>query len=108
MLLFYYSAALGILVGVISERSELFERFWHVITYLLFPVSGALYIVDWLPKQAQNIVLLLPSVHATEMIRAGYYGNIVKFHYDVNFIILTCTIMLAIGLLGVRKAAKLI
>lgn len=106
LLLFYYSAALGILVGVISEWSELFERFWHVATYLLFPVSGALYIVDWLPKRAQEIVLLLPSVHATEMIRAGYYGNIVKFHYDVEFVIVTCSVMLVLGLLGVRKAVK--
>ena len=108
LLLFYYAAALGILVGVVSERSELFERFWHVATYLLFPVSGALYIVDWLPKRAQEIVLLLPSVHATEMIREGYYGNIVKFHYDVMFIIITCSVMLFMGLLGLRKAVSLI
>lgn len=42
------------------------------------------------------------------MIRAGYYGNIVKFHYDVEFVIVTCSVMLVLGLLGVRKAVKLI
>lgn len=108
LLLFYYSAALGILVGVVSERSELFERFWHVATYLLFPVSGALYVVDWLPKNAQDIVLMLPSVHATEMIREGYYGPVVTFHYDIKFILITCSVMLFIGLLTLRKTVKLI
>ena len=102
-LLFYYSLALGILVGVISERSELFDRFWHVITYLLFPASGALYIVDWLPEKFQKIVLMLPSVNATEMIREGYYGNGIVFHYDIKFVIVTCSVMLFIGLLSIGK-----
>ena len=108
LLLFYYSMGLGLLVGVISERSELFDRFWHVVTYLLFPVSGGLYIVDWLPKRAQQIVLYLPSVHATEMIREGYYGKILKFHYDVFFVISVCSVMVLVGLLASRKTAKLL
>lgn len=107
LLLTYYSAALGILVGVISERSEMFERLWHVSTYLLFPISGALYIVDWLPKKAQDAVLWLPSVHATELIRNGYYGNILHFHYDILYVLESCSIMLLIGLIYLRNTVKM-
>lgn len=100
------SCGLGFIVGALSERSETFDRIWHTIAYLLFPLSGAAFLVDWLPKQAQQIVLLLPMVHASEMIRAGFFGvTVVKPHYDISYMIPSALIMLLIGLMLVRSAS---
>ncbi|HNL24445.1 MAG TPA: ABC transporter permease, partial [Pseudomonadales bacterium] len=47
LMLSWFSIALGLIVGAFSERSETFERTWHIVTYLLFPLSGAMFMVHW-------------------------------------------------------------
>ncbi len=39
ILLAWFAVALSFIVGAASERSELIDRIWHIITYLLFPLS---------------------------------------------------------------------
>jgi capsular polysaccharide transport system permease protein len=75
LLLAWFAVALGLIVGAASERSELVERVWHVLTYLLFPLSGAAFMVEWFPKSVQELLLWVPMVHGTEMIRHGYFGQ---------------------------------
>lgn len=103
LLLSWFAVAFGFIVGVISELSETFERMWHVLTYLLFPISGAAFMVDWLPKIAQDIVLWLPMVHGTEMIRHGYFGNDIITHEDPIYFISINLLLTLIGLMLVRK-----
>jgi len=106
VVLIWFSSALGLVIGSLSERSDVVERVWHTVTYLLFPLSGAAYMVDWLPHSFQRIVLLLPMVHATEIIREGYYGTLIRFHYDVLYVAaFNCTLTL-VGLLLTRDAGK--
>ncbi|HDV6326809.1 TPA: ABC transporter permease [Burkholderia cenocepacia] len=99
-----FGAGLGLVVGALSERSETIERVWHTIAYLLFPLSGAVFMVDWLPSQFQKIVLLLPTVHGTEMLRGGYFGSLVKPHYDISYMVWFDMSLLLVGLLLVRDA----
>ena len=65
---------------------------WHPAAYLLFPLSGAAFMVDWLPTGMQKFVLLLPMVHGMEMLREGYFGSAVATHYDVAYmaVLLPC------------------
>ena len=81
------ACGLGFTLGALSERSETVERVWHTIAYLLFPLSGAVFMVDWMPQYAQKFVLLLPMVHGVEMIRSGYFGPLVKAHYDIGYMV---------------------
>lgn len=103
ILLAWYAVSLGILVGALSSLTELIERVWHIITYLLFPLSGAAYLVQWLPPSAQNAVEWLPMVHATELIRFGYFGNVFTPHYNIAYLAVACLIqsLLGIFLLGI-------
>lgn len=100
-----FGSALGFIVGALSERSETADRIWHTIAYLLFPLSGAVFMVSWLPDNFQKIILLLPMVHGTEMLRGGYFGTLVKPHYDVGYMITSDLILLLIGLFLVRDAS---
>ena len=59
----WFGAAFAILLGAWSEKSEIVEKLWHPAAYLLLPISGAAYLVDALPKEAQDAVLWLPMVH---------------------------------------------
>jgi capsular polysaccharide transport system permease protein len=106
LLLAWLTFALGLVVGALSERSETFERCWHPIMYLLFPLSGALFMVDWLPAQAQKYILWLPMVHCTEMLRHGYWGNAVRTWEDPAYLMLFSFILLFIGLALVRETGR--
>jgi capsular polysaccharide transport system permease protein len=106
LLLCWFSAALGLIVGAASERSELFERVWHILTYLMFPLSGAVYMVHWLPKQAQEVVLWIPMVHGVEWMRHGYFGSVIPT-YEKPFYFVACNLSMSlIGLVLVRHTAR--
>jgi capsular polysaccharide transport system permease protein len=106
LLLCWFAVALGFIVGAVSERSEAFERVWHVATYIMFPLSGAVYMVHWLPRTAQDAVLWLPMVHGVEMVRHGYFGNVVVTHENPVYFVVANLILTAIGLALVRESGR--
>lgn len=106
LLLAWFSLGLGLIVGAISERWETFDRIWHVITYLMFPLSGAVYMVHWLPKAAQEAVLWLPMVHGVEMLRHGYFGGIVPTYENPVYFAIANLVLTLIGLALVRDMGR--
>jgi capsular polysaccharide transport system permease protein len=106
VLLAWFGTSLALLIGAATAFSEIVERLWHPTAYLLFPMSGAAFMVDWLPARMQKVVLLLPMVHGTEMLRAGYFGDVVKTHFNAGYIATWCLVMSLAGLYLVRVAAR--
>lgn len=98
VLLAWFAIALSLLVGAASERSELIDRVWHIVTYLMFPLSGAGFMVDWLPKFARELIYWVPMAHGTEMIRHGFFGNAVRTYEDPMFLIIVNAVMSLFGL----------
>lgn len=82
------------------------EKLWHPGSYLLFPLSGAAFMVDALPKVAQEVVLMLPMVHGVELLREGYFGSSYKAHYDLSYMALVCTCMTLLGLAKTRQISR--
>jgi capsular polysaccharide transport system permease protein len=105
-MLAWFGASLALLIGAGTAYSEIVDRLWHPAAYLLFPLSGAAFMVDWLPVGMQKFVLLLPMVHGVEMLRAGYFGNVVPTHYDVGYMASCCLVMSLGGLYLVRQAGR--
>ena len=105
-LLAWFSLALGFVIGAVSERSELIERTWHVVTYLLFPLSGAMFMVHWLPPAAQSVVLKIPMVHGVELLREGYFGSSFKAHYDIGYMAVFCAVLTLLGLAKLREISR--
>lgn len=106
LLLCWFAIAMGFIVGALSERSETFERTWHIATYLLFPLSGAVFMVHWLPKAAQEMLLWLPMVHGVEMIRHGYFGQVVPTYEDPAYFAMVNLVLTFIGLILVRDSSR--
>lgn len=104
-MLAWFGAALSILIGAASAYSEVVDRLWHPVSYLLFPLSGAGFMVDWLPPAAREVVLLLPMVHGVEIVRDGYFGGIVITHYDIGYMAACNLTITFLGLLLLRDAA---
>lgn len=106
LMLAWFGASLGMVLGAATSYSELVDRIWHPTSYLLFPLSGAAFMVEWLPQRAQDIVLLLPMVHGVEMVREGFFGDTVRTHYDTGYMAFCCLVLTLTGLLVVRDAGR--
>ena len=106
LLIVWFSFSLGLIVGAASEHSEVVERVWHIFTYLMFPLSGAAFMVDWFPKNVQDLLLWVPMVHGTEMIRHGYFGLEVRTYENPAYFALINTLMLFVGLALVRETGR--
>ena len=105
-MLAWFGTALALLVGAGTAYSHIVEKLWGPTTYLLFPLSGAAFMVDWLPPAFQKIVLLLPMVHGVEILREGYFGNAVRTHYDVGYMAVVCLLLSLAALYLVRDAGQ--
>jgi ABC-type polysaccharide/polyol phosphate export permease len=106
LLLAWFGAALALVIGAATAFSHIIEKLWHPVSYLLFPLSGAGSMVDWLPKNAQDIVLWLPMVHGVEMLRDGYFGTVVTTHYDIGYLCLANLVLTFVGLMLVAAASR--
>ena len=105
-MLTWFGAALAILVGAVSERTDLVEKIWTPVTYIMFPLSGAAYMVDWLPPAGQQAALILPMVHGVEILREGYFGSAVRAHYDLGYMAAVCLVMTVLGLVQERYISR--
>lgn len=102
----WFGTALAIFLGAMSERTEVIEKTWHPASYLLFPLSGAAFLVDALPKNGQDFVLLLPMVHGVEILREGYFGSAIHAHYDMGYMALVNAVLTLLGLVNTRIISK--
>jgi ABC-type polysaccharide/polyol phosphate export permease len=106
VMLAWFGMSLAILLGSLNERTELVEKFWHPAAYIMFPLSGAAFLVDALPKQAQEFVLLLPMVHGVEYLREGYFGQSIRAHYDLAYMATACLGLSVMGLAVLRRISR--
>ena len=105
-MLSWFGAALATFIGAATTFSPLVDRIWHPVSYLLFPLSGAAFMVDWLPPAGREVVLLLPMVHAVELIREGFFGNVVPTHYDLAYLATFNLVLTLAGLMAMQAAAR--
>jgi ABC-2 type transport system permease protein/capsular polysaccharide transport system permease protein len=79
-------------------RTELVEKLWHPLSYLVFPLSGSAFMVDALPRDVQDLALYLPMVDGVEMVRDGYFGSYAHAHYDAGYLVAVSLILSLLGL----------
>lgn len=106
LMLCWFGTALALVVGGATAYSDTVEKFWHPISYLLFPLSGAASMVDWLPQNLQELNLLIPMVHGVEMLRDGFFGGAVRTHYDTGYLAMASLVLTLIGLMLVAGAGR--
>lgn len=105
-MLVWFGASLALTVGSLSCRTEVVEKLWHPSSYLLFPLSGAAFLVDWFPASVQEALLLLPMVHGVEVLRDGYFGSLIRPHYDLAYMAVCCLILTLFGLSQERIVSR--
>jgi ABC-type polysaccharide/polyol phosphate export permease len=106
LMLAWFGSALAILLGSLAQEQELVEKLWHPAAYLLFPLSGAAFLVDALPPVAQRYLLYLPMVHGTEYVREGYFGSRIHAHYDLGYMAICNAGLTVLAFAKMRKVSR--
>lgn len=106
VLMAFFALGLGLIICALAHYIEPFGKIWGTISFILLPLSGAFFFVHNLPPKAQEIALLFPMIHGTEMFRHGYFGEIVITYESISYIIVSDLILIFIGLLLVRSFRK--
>ena len=86
----------GAAISVLTEQHEWFEHFLQPIQYLMLPICGFFFMVDWLPDDTQKLAWWMPTVHCYEMVRAGVFGETVQTHYTIAYPLAFALILLFI------------
>lgn len=87
-----------LLMGCLIARFEDLEKFTNATQYLLLPLSGCFFMMDWLPETARSIMWFMPLVHPYEMIREGAFGNSVETHFAAYYPLLWSASFLLIAI----------
>ncbi|MDR3494359.1 MAG: ABC transporter permease [Ancalomicrobiaceae bacterium] len=102
----WFAFGFGLAIAGLCQMFEVIEHFVPPLLYLTLPVTGAFYMINWLPESAQAIVRWSPLVQVFEMFRAGLFGNEVTADWNVGFLTLCCLGITAVGLTLVQMAQK--
>jgi ABC-2 type transport system permease protein/capsular polysaccharide transport system permease protein len=106
LLLAWFGGALALLVGAWSEKNHMVYKVWTPFSYIMFPLSGAAFLVDYLPASFQAVGLYLPMVHCVALLRAGYFGSLFKAHFSVGYVLAFNAALTLLGLAQVRDLSR--
>ncbi|MGE0628494.1 MAG: ABC transporter permease [Hyphomicrobiaceae bacterium] len=104
-LLWWYCSSVALIITAITEFSETMERFVQPFQYIMVPLSGVFFLVDWLPEHARRIILFNPLTNCIEFFRDGFFGGSITAHYDPVYPMIWALLNTWIGLwlLGVAR-----
>jgi capsular polysaccharide transport system permease protein len=101
-LMFLLAQGLALVVGAATSEWDGLDRLVHAMSYLMLPVSGLFFMVDWLPAWMQEIALWVPTVHIFELLRDGQFGDRYRPIYDLTYVAGWIMVPHLLGLSGLR------
>jgi capsular polysaccharide transport system permease protein len=78
------------------------ERLIHPMTYLSIPVSGMLFLIEWVPASVRPYLLLFPLPHIIEFVREGEFRMLNSPYINLPYVIAICAIQTVIGITALR------
>ena len=93
----WFAGSASILMVTWTEYWEPAEKFFQPAQYLMLPISGVFFMVDWLPTEGGKLALLNPMVNCFELFRAGIFGEAVVTHYDCWYLAAWCSGLTVFG-----------
>lgn len=103
----WWSISVGLIIGGLSERSDLVEKIWTPVSYMYMAVCGFFFLAAWLPPTVRGWALtVMPPLHAYEMIRAGLFGHVIRTYGDPVYLSFLLAILTLIGLRLIRDSRK--
>lgn len=105
-LMAWFAVGLGLVICAVAYRFEVFGKLWGTFSFFMLPLSGAFFFVHSLPQTVQQLALLVPMVHGTEMFRHGYFGAAAITYESPSYLILCNLVLTWLGLAMMQQVSK--
>lgn len=92
-------AGVGILNCLLQGLFPVWKIIWKILTRPMFIASGVLFIYEDMPTIVQDILWWNPVLHATGLVRSGFYPNYDPSYVSLQYCFGSSLIMLTFGLL---------
>jgi capsular polysaccharide transport system permease protein len=84
VLMTWWCIAFALITAALSERSEIIAHLWSPLSYLYIFWSGFFFLAQWLPYKIRVIAVAIdPPLDCYEIIRRGFFGNIIYPDYNI-------------------------
>lgn len=108
LLLAWFCFGFGLIVGYLMEASSFFDRIWPIILIVSLPFSGVIFMLSWLPANAQEFLSWFPLVNALEFLRESYFGPSIKAMYSISYLVSINLVLTFVGLTLSRKIRRVL
>lgn len=97
---FSFTISMGIATGV--HFSKAFSKFVHPATYIAMPLSGAFFLLAWIPMPFRETLSWSPINQIFEMVHSGVFESYDSPYFDPVYIIGWCMALTVLGLFLLR------
>jgi capsular polysaccharide transport system permease protein len=97
---FSFALSMGIATGV--HFSKAFGKFVHPATYIAMPLSGAFFLLAWIPLPYRYWLSWSPLNQIFEMVHSGLFGSYDSPYFNPLYIVGWCMVLTVLGLLELR------
>jgi capsular polysaccharide transport system permease protein len=102
LLLFLLANGLGLMAAAAAAVSEIAERLIHPLIYMTLPISGVLLPLAVMDPGIRAFLLWNPLVSINEMVREGFFGDLIPTYFSVPYVLLCVGITNLLGLAALR------
>jgi capsular polysaccharide transport system permease protein len=104
LLLWWLGTAVALILAVFTETHEASERFIQPLQYMVVPISGVFFMVDWMPYRLQQWLVYNPLTNCIESFRDGFLGNEVTTHYYPSYVVMCTVVLTWLGLVMLSRS----
>jgi capsular polysaccharide transport system permease protein len=101
-LMAWLSLAVSMIVCALTNENRLAGRLVHPILYILMPLSGAFFRLQWLPQPFRTWMSWFPMVQIFELVRYGQFHSAKNTYVHPVYIIGWCMALTYIGLISLQ------
>ena len=85
-----------------AHERPLVERISHPFTYLVMPVCGAFYMLQWFTPGVRRALEWIPLVNLFEMLRYGQFEEASGEFFSMTYLSAWCVGLVILGMLAMR------
>ena len=105
-LMAWFSFGASLLCVAFTHDNRVAARIVHPFTYILMPLSGAFYQMNWIPQPYRGYLEWFPLVQIFEEVRYGVFEVDTDRYVHMVYIIGWCAVMTYLGMLSIRVVRR--
>lgn len=102
LLLTWFSFAISMGIATGAHFSKAFTKFVHPATYIAMPLSGAFFLLIWIPMPYRSWLAWSPLNQIFEMVHSGVFESYDSPYFNPIYIIGWCMTLTMLGLFLLR------